>query len=68
MRQIAYPCEGRKILNYNGIEEVLFERFLSGNHVSIVRNIPNIRLESRVIPLSQCFRYLHYMDQNRISF
>ena len=24
-----------------------------------VRNIPNIRLESRVIPESQCFRYLH---------
>ena len=24
-----------------------------------VRNIPNTRLESRVIPESQCFRYLH---------
>ena len=24
-----------------------------------VRNIPNTRLESRVIPASQCFRYLH---------
>ena len=24
-----------------------------------VRNIPNIRLESRVITESQCFRYLH---------
>ena len=24
-----------------------------------VRNIPNTRLESRIIPWSQCFRYLH---------
>jgi hypothetical protein len=24
MRQITNPCEGRKILNYHGIEEVLF--------------------------------------------
>jgi hypothetical protein len=26
---------------------------------STVRNIPNTRLESRVIPASQCFQYLH---------
>jgi len=30
-----------------------------GNRGSSVRNIPNTPLESRVIPESQCFRYLH---------
>lgn len=31
-----------------------FYRFLSGNRVSIVRNIPNTSLESRVITKPQC--------------
>jgi hypothetical protein len=29
-------------------------------HEFFVRNIPNTRLESRVIPSTQCFEYLHY--------
>jgi len=41
--------------------------YASSDRVSIVRNIPNARLESRIILKPQCFQYLQVQVKVSIS-
>ena len=58
----AFPCRcpGEKVEKIN---QIRLSDLLSGKAFHwlefFVRNIPNTRLESRVIPSTQCFQYIH---------
>ena len=53
-------CPGEKVEKIN---QIRLSDLLSGKAFHwlefFVRNIPNTRLESRVIPSTQCFQYIH---------